>query len=529
MFKKIAGFSLICCLLLSIPLHAGAEKKGPRKNVIFMVMDGTNSDVITLARHFKGEPLALDEILTGGVRTYSLRSAITDSAAAATAMATGHKTTMDFIGMVPYQAQDGTVGGRPVANILEAAQEKGLATGLIATAPVQHATPAAFSAHSISRHRLEEIGWQQAHQNIDLILGGGKRYAFSASDKQGNAIRTQKDLLQSDSLPLYGYFADEDLAYELDRKVLHPEQPSLAEMTKKALRLLSQDHNGFFLFIEGSKVDFAGHKNDPVGMISEILAFDASVQEALTFAKEDQQTLLIAVADHGNGGLTMGNNRTDKTYPDTSPDHFVAPLKKAKYTVTGALSQLKPDRSNLKEVLNSYGLDGVSPQELVKLKNGQNIEQTMVQMMARRANLGFTTKGHSGEDVSLYSYGGAGVEHHPTGLLNNTELAEYVVKHLQLPSLAKLTDEKFVSAQEHFESKGFRTKIQKGDIGQPVFIAEKAGLTIQYPANQNIRYVNGKKETVNGVVVFNGMTFWIPMDKEQQDSWTPVSPNYAGI
>lgn len=507
MFKKYIIAVFICSFSLGLSFNAEATIPN-RHNVIFMVMDGTNSDVITLARHYKGEPLALDEILSGGVRTYSLRSAITDSAAAATAMATGHKTLVDYIGMVPYKENDGTIKGRPIANVLEAAQEKGLATGVVATAPIQHATPAAFSAHSISRHNMKEIGLQQAHQNIDVILGGGKKYSFIHANVP--SVFTKNELMKSTSRQIHGFFAEEDLAYDFDRRRLHPEQPSLAEMTKKAIQTLNQNDNGFFLFIEGSKVDFAAHKNDPVGMVSEVLAFDAAVHEALNFAKNDTQTLLIAVTDHGNSGLTMGNRQTDNTYPETPAERFTNPLKEARLTVTGAVSQLKSDRSNMKDVLSSYGLNNLSLDEIERVKNEKDIEKAMVQMMAERAHLGFTTRGHSGEDVFLYTYGGKGVLHKPHGLINNVELANYVIKHLDLPPLSDLTKKRFIPAKQHYENQGFQTRVKVNHDQPAVFIAEKKGQIFEYPANRNVRIANGKEERMNGITINNGSTFWIP-------------------
>lgn len=512
MLKRI----IIAALIFSFPLAnlqcaEASLNENNRRNVIFMVMDGTNSDVITLARHYKGKPLALDEILAGGVRTHSFRSAITDSAAAATAMATGHKTTVDLIGMIPYTDTDGIIRGRPVANVLEAAKEKGLSTGIIATAPVQHATPAAFSAHSMSRHRMNEISIQQAHQNIDVMLGGGKKYSFINKGRMPNQVFTKKEMMDANSRQLLGLFSEEDMAYDFDRQRLHPEQPSLAEMTKKALKTLNHNPNGFLLFIEGSKVDFAGHKNDPVGMVSEVLAFDKAVGEALQFAKKDQNTLLIAVADHGNSGLTMGNRRTDQTYPETPPEQFIEPLKKASLTVTGAVSKLRPDRKNIKDVLTYYGLDNLSAGEIKRVKNEKDIEKAMVRLMAKQANVGFTTRGHSGEDVFLYAFGGEGVIHKPQGLINNTDLAMYVSKHLDLTPLSELTEKRFIPAKQHYENQGFITKVKKDKNKQAIFIAEKGEKTIEYPANKNIRIINGRKETLKGVVVYNGKDFWIPI------------------
>ncbi|VEF46498.1 alkaline phosphatase [Bacillus freudenreichii] len=241
------------------------------------------------------------------------------------------------------------------------------------------------------------------------------------------------------------------------------------------------------------------------------MAFDEAVNEALNFAKNDQQTLLIAVTDHGNSGLTMGNRQTDKTYPETPSERFINPLKKASLTVTGAVSQLKQDRSNMRDVLISYGLDNLSKVEIERMKNEKDIEKAMVQMMAKRAHLGFTTRGHSGEDVFLYTYGGKGVPHKPQGLINNIELADYVVKHLNLPPLSELTKTRFIPAKQHFEKQGFKTRVRVDNKNQAAaFIAEKNGQTIEYPSNRNVRIVNGKEEPIKGITIYNGSMFWIP-------------------
>lgn len=148
-----------------------------------MVMDGTSSSATTLARLYKGKPLALDEIVTGGVRTYSAESAITDSAPAATALATGNKSNSGYVGVLPtivsspglkpIKEEDKLL---PVANVLEGAKRTGRATGIVATAEIQHATPAGFSAHHVNRKNFEVIAEQQVYQNIDVVLGGEKRH-----------------------------------------------------------------------------------------------------------------------------------------------------------------------------------------------------------------------------------------------------------------------------------------------------------------------------------------------------------------
>ncbi|WP_421382009.1 alkaline phosphatase [Bacillus salacetis] len=504
-----------------------------KKNVIFMVMDGTNSDIVTLARWYKGSSLALDEILTGGVRTYSHQSAITDSAAGGTAMATGFKTDADFIGMVP----DGN-SSKPAVSLLEAARLRGYGTGIVATSPVQHATPAAFSAHVKNRDEFSDIAEQQVYQGIDVVLGGGLAWLHSdeekrmanddgmlktkesarkdkenllkvIEEKEYHFIEKKSDLDVRGAGKLWGSFASEDMAYDFDRAALLPGQPSLAEMTETAINRLNSTGKGFFLFVEGSKVDWAAHKNDPVGMISEVLAFDKAVGKAVEFAKRDGNTMVIAVTDHGNSGLTIGNVTTDKNYYDQPVGDFVEPLKKAKLTVKGASSQLKKDRSNLKEVLASYGLDEHTEKEFCRVEKAvtvTDVEDEMAAMLSKRASLGFTTHGHTGEDVFLYAYGPG----KPTGLHENTDLAAAVSEYLGLD--IKGLGDWYVDAHEYYTSRGYKTKVDLSDKHNPVFKAEKGGERLEFPENKNIMIQNGREIELQAVNVYNGDTFFIHVE-----------------
>ncbi|WP_456273094.1 alkaline phosphatase [Bacillus sp. AK031] len=531
---------LIVLLLLSFVFFVTPPScilaKPAKKNVIFMIMDGTNSDIVTLARWYKGGSLALDAILTGGVRTYSAQSAITDSAAGGTAMATGFKTNADYIGMVP---DDET--SRPAVNILEAARLKGLGTGIVSTSPVQHATPAAFSAHVKNRDEFSDIAEQQVYQGIDVVLGGGLAWLHTGKEREmandDGMLKTKEsarlddeDLLEvmeekdyrlvenrSDLLGarssgggrLWGSFADEDMAYDFDRKELLPEQPSSKEMTGAAIGHLSQVENGFFLFVEGSKVDWAAHKNDPVGMISEVLAFDEAVGEAVEFAKSDGNTLVIAVTDHGNSGLTIGNGTTDKDYYDQPVENFLAPLKKAKLTVKGASSQLKDDRSNLKDIMASYGLEEYSDKEYCRVEKALTVtelEGEMSAMLSKRASLGFTTHGHTGEDVFLYAYGPG----KPTGLHENTDLAQAVSDYLGL-ELDRF-DGWYVDAKEYYGKRGYETKIDTRDSHNPKFVAKNGQETLEFPENKNIMIRNGEQIELKAVNVYNGDTFYIHIE-----------------
>ncbi|MGE7942202.1 alkaline phosphatase [Lysinibacillus xylanilyticus] len=535
--KKWGSLFLASALTLSTfsiaqPQVQAAEVEKPT-NVIMLVMDGSSNNAVTLSRWYKGENLAMDEILSGGVRTYSAESAITDSAPAATALATGHKSNDKFVGVLPATVKSPGLeqvakedAFKPVANVLEGAKQQGKATGLISTSEIQHATPAGFSAHVTNRSQYDNIAEQQVYQNIDVVLGGGlesltpgttknarkdgENLVNVLNEKNYDIVKTRDELLNSTSSKIWGSFAPSALAYDLDRAKTKPTEPTLAEMTGKAIDTLKKDEDGFFLFVEGSKVDWAAHKNDTIGIISDILSFDDAVKEAVDFAKEDGNTMVIAVTDHGNSGITMGNANTSSTYSSIPVSAYIDPLKKATMTVEGALSQLKEDKSNLVEVAALYGLDDLTEDELATLKSAKDIGDEMVKMLANRANIGYTTGGHTGEDVFLYSYGPSKI----TGLVENTDLAHSMAQFMGF-DLNKLTDDLYIPATKAFKDKGYTTKIDLADKENPKFIAQKDDVTFTIPVNKNtLIYEDAstkttKTHTFDTINVYNGTEFYV--------------------
>ncbi|KWW50209.1 alkaline phosphatase, partial [Bacillus cereus] len=477
------------------------------KNVIIMVMDGTSSTATTLARLYKGKPLALDEIVTGGVRTYSAESAITDSAPAATALATGNKSNSGYVGVLPSIVSSSGLKPmkeedklRPVANVLEGAKRTGRATGIVATAEIQHATPAGFSAHHVNRNNFEVLAEQQVYQNIDVVLGGGKAALLPETDsgirKDGedlvkviknkgyDFVETKEALLGSKSNKIWGSFSLNALAFDMDREATNPEQPTLSQMTEKAIQTLSKDKDGFFLFVEGSKPDWAAHVNDPIGMISDVLAFDNAVAEALKFAKKDGNTMLIAVADHGNSGISIGNMNTTKGYNTTPVSAYIYPLKKAKMTLEGTINNLKADISNVEEVAKLYGLDNLTYDEKERLKTAKKkigVGPIFTTLLSKRANIGFTTGGHTGEDVFLYSYG----PQKPYGLIQNTDVAKTMAKAMGF-NLEKVTNKLFVESESAFKQNDAAVTIDKTDVANPVLIVKRNNVTAQLFVNKNI-------------------------------------------
>lgn len=496
-----------------------------------MVIDGTSSSATTLARWYKGSPLALDQIVSGGVRTYSAESAITDSAPAATALATGNKSNSGYVGVLPSVVNSPGLEPvkeeckfRPVANVLEGAKRSGRATGIIATSEIQHATPASFSAHHVNRKDFEVLGEQQVYQNIEVVLGGGKA-ALQPTTSNGirkdnedlvkvirgkgyDFVETKDALLNSKSNKIWGSFSNTALAFDMDRKANHLKQPTLSQMTRKAIQALSKDKDGFFLFVEGSKADWAAHANDPIGMISDVLAFDDAVTEALEFAKKDGNTMVIALADHGNSGISIGNSNTTKGYDTTPVSAYIAPLKKAKMTLEGATNKLKDDLSNIKEVAALYGLDDLTDNEKELLKAAQkktDVGPIFTKLLANRANIGFTTGGHTGEDVFLYSYG----PQKPYGLVQNTDIAKIMAKAMGF-QLEELTKKLFLDAETSFKQIGATVTIDKKDVRNPVLVVKRNNTEAKLFVNKNIICIGEKDYELGSVVVESHGKFYVP-------------------
>lgn len=532
---SIAGSLAIGSLSMVNTSDKAIAKKDPEKakNVIVLVMDGVSSSATTLARWYKGEPLAMDEILSGGVRTYSAESAITDSAPAGTALATGNKSNDKFVGVLPAEVTSPGVDPsladqayKPAANVLEGAKINGKATGIVSTSEIQHATPAGFSSHAAHRSEYDHIAEQQVYQNMNVVLGGGKNSITLGEgeknrkdgenllrvieDRGYDFVETREQMMASKSSKLWGSFAQAEMAYDLDREKTHPSQPALAEMTGKAISTLSKDKDGFFLFVEGSKPDWAAHANDSIGMISDILSFDAAVKEALEFAKKDKNTMIIAVSDHGNSGISIGSQKTTKTYPNTPVSAYVDPLKKASMTLEGALKQLKPDRSNLKEVAALYGLDNLSAEETKALNESTNLQKTFVELLASRANIGFTTGGHTGEDLFLYSYGPG----KPQGLIENTDVAHAVAFAFGF-DLKKLDNQLFIDAKTAFKAIGANVKTDVTDPQNPVLFVQKGKTTAEFPVNKNILILNDKEIELDSVTVQTNGSFYISKEAVQ--------------
>ncbi|GBF74448.1 alkaline phosphatase [Paenibacillus sp. 598K] len=493
------------------------------KNMILLIPDGMPHDATTLARWYKGASLNLDSMASGLVRTYSADAAIADSAPAGTAFATGHKSHTGYVGVLPDKAtmpgQQAIAPGderRPVASVLEGAKLQGKSTGIISTSEIMHATPAAFTSHYPARSNYDALSMQQVYNGVDVVLGGGSSFLSGEGRKDGqnliasikalgyDYVTTPQQLQASESGKLWGMFSPTALSYNMDRNP--EEQPSLAEMTKKAIDVLSADEDGFFLMVEGSKVDWAAHANDPMGILSDVLAFDDAVKVAKDFAEANGETAVIAVTDHHNGGLTIGNRETTKTY-DTDPlSKFIAPLKRAKLTGEGLAAKFNENRTNIQQVMREYyGITDLTKEEIQAIREAElgRMNYVVGPMISNRAYIGWTTGGHTGGDVVLYTYVPEG-QHRLMGVVENTDIAKYIASELGF-DLGATTQRLFVDAKQAFAAIGATVSTEADQL-----VVTLGNNKLVLPFHKNVALHNGNKVMLEGVVVFNGERTYVP-------------------
>lgn len=264
------------------------------KNVIYMIGDGMGENHIIAGALYKGEKLNIQNIKNKSYVTTASISTVTDSAAGATALATGYKTINGFVGKDKY--------GNDVENLIEYTNSKGLKTGIACTQILNHATPAAFSVHNIYRYNYDEIVQLQIESCVDIMFGGGRNYFSKYESKMAdNNYKWINDLSELENInkneKIIGTFASESISKEKDRI-------SLANMTKEALSRLEND-NGFFLMVEGSDIDVYSHESNMSKMLTEMIDFDDAVGVAMEYVNNNQDTLLVVTADHETGGLTL--------------------------------------------------------------------------------------------------------------------------------------------------------------------------------------------------------------------------------
>ncbi|OLY85163.1 Repressible alkaline phosphatase [Smittium mucronatum] len=469
-----------------------SEPSGPI-NVILMISDGFGPASETLARQFyqvtNDLPVSwkspLDDILVGSSRTQSSDSLVTDSAAGATAFSCAIKSYNGAIGVDPSQKACGTV--------LEAAKLKGMLTGLIATSRITHATPGSFAAHVTSRD-MEDLIAQYLVGNfslgptVDLLFGGGKCFFLPKedpyscrkdsldliSDAQKRGFSSIKSLHELNSLnpdhklPLLGLFSGSHMDYEIDRDP--STQPSLANMADKALKILKESskksNTGFFLMIEGSRIDMAAHSNDPATHVREIISYWDTVKLVRRFVDQNPNTVMISVSDHETGGLSVAR-QLGTAYPDYlwRPE-ILKNVKKSIEVISkkllyffndspGSTSQHKVDF--VKNVVFGKWLEihDYNDQELYSLTNATqstDLRQSLSDIVSKRALLGWATHGHSAVDVNLYSHGYKSDQ--LRGNVENTDVGAFIrdILKLDLDKVTKMISNDPVKQKTPFSS-----------------------------------------------------------------------------
>ena len=550
-------------LLLLIIASAGAQNKPevkPVKNVILMIPDGTSLSTVSMARWLQWytdasrEKLNIDPYLCGTVRTHSSNAPIGDSAPTTSCYMTGQPSLTGYVSTYPVSQGENDIyptdpsrAYQPLITVLEAAKIlDGKSTGLVFTCEFPHATPADCAAHSYNRGKYNWIAPQMAHNDLNVVIGGGTSLLPASAEaylkEQGYAV--YKDNLagmrneQGDKM--WALFGKSDMDYDIDRNP--NEQPSIEEMTRKAIAQLSQNPNGFFLMVEGSKVDWAAHANDPIGMATDFLAFDRACGAAIDFARENGETAVVILPDHGNSGLSIGR-RDCKGYDKLTKEQLFHQLSQYKLTADGMARKVNSTpASEVQQVFRTYCGFELTPEELNALNHCKDYKQSpipeaergsdkavaslysgsltsfMAQLMTSKTCFGFTTGGHTGEDVFLAAYHPEGTL--PMGMLSNVELNEYLCNlyGMSKQTLDALTDSHFAPHQQVFAD--FTTEIipAKDDDSFPT-------LVVKNPKNKqkqltvspftNLVQIGKKGEEVvqlNSVVVYvdKNNTFYLP-------------------
>lgn len=460
--NKLPGYCAAALLSTSALVGCQQESATPKsepkaKNVILMIGDGMGPQQVGLLHDFalhssspiyKNRKAAIEQFADTGSVAFSNtgphNSLVVDSACSATQLATGKPALSEVIGL--------DIEGKPVQTSLEAAKALGKATGLISDTRVTHATPGSFAAHQAHRSMENEIASDMLANNVDVMLGGGLRYWIPQEVNSDAAIKTavtaqvngaeirikskrkdSRNLLSEATeagyslafdgaqmqaatgdklLGLFHYSTMLDgIAYSTCKAANNCKQPGLAEMTKKALDILSKDPDGFFLMVEGGQIDWAAHNNDAGDMLHQMLKFDESVQAVYDWVKDRNDTLVIITADHETGGFGFSYSRKDVPDPVAMGGEFTAngyhpKFNFADYSILDKLYLQKKDFYNIwYEAGGDLGSKFPTPESLMTaMNNNTEFDITLEQAkeILQREKHEYQVEGHKYLDQSEF-------------------------------------------------------------------------------------------------------------------------------
>ena len=471
-------------LLVVVFLLAGAANAKQAKYVFLMIGDGMGVAQRTAAELFSkaGQDrqgslrvgkLAMNSLpVTGMTTTYAYETMVTDSAAAGTALACGQKTTNGVISM------DHT-GKRQLKTLAEIAAERDMKVGIVSSVSIDHATPACFYAHQASRNSFYESTMALAGSDYEYFAGGtskatlpgklkDRKSPFEAAKENGFTIVTTRRKLRGlrrggGKVWAYNRTTDHKAAlhYKIDRT---KDYISLAEFTRKGIELL-ENPDGFFMMVEGGKIDWACHSHDAATAIRDTLDFDDAVAEVLKFYEEHpQDTMIVVTADHETGGMTIGSASTRYAF-------FPQQLSKQKISATlfsrTVIPRIRKEQMSFEQALplvqKAFGLRKLSSEELGQLREAyaqsmldkkdrpegnesyllyggyDPLTTAAVHVLSSRAGVGWTTWSHTGSPVATSAIG-VGAESF-NGYYDNTDIFAKIVsimKQAEAPATAKM-------------------------------------------------------------------------------------------
>ena len=432
------------------------------KNIIIMFADGATSTQWDFGRYssrvLRNQPFVTTDVVfkegsLGLLSTHPSDAYVVDSAAAGSAMSTGHKVNNAAVAVTP--------DGKEVPTVMEVAKGRGKRIGLVTTATVYDATPAAFSLHALSRRDSQGLVDQYLALEPDVLMGGGADYFLPAATPSGKRkdgkdiiaafrakgyqiARNTAELKAATGAKLLGLFADDDMDFELDRDPAR--EPTTAEMAAAALRVLSRDSpNGFVLLVENENTDTAGHANDAASLMHALWAFDDAVKVALEFQRRTPDTLVIITGDHETGGFSptyalkdlASSSRTNRFY---TGDEHLRMLGRITMSLNAVDEKLGKNPSGealdklLAEHFPGFRLDPDLRERILKRqtleRNFSYVTQNLLgRMVARQTGYYWGTSGHTPEPAVVGATG-PGAELF-RGYQDNTDFGKHLHRLIQ--------------------------------------------------------------------------------------------------
>ncbi len=456
-----ALFTASCSTTERVHPDKAKSTVGAPKYIFYFVGDGMGMAQVKIADAVleDGQFLHMTTMpVSGMASTHAEDRYITGSAAAGTALATGHKTTIGTIAKNGSRSTD-------LKTMAEMARDKGMRVGIVSSVSIDHASPACFYAHANSRDMYAEIAVQMASSGFDYFGGGYARADLDRGKPLGKLVKTMQDsgyaviqgweeLYKAVPGGKYWAFANYDgsgaLPYAIDRA---PDDLTLADFTKHGIRLLDNDR-GFFLMVEGGKIDWASHANDAATTAHEVVDFDLAIAEALEFYRSHpDETLIVVTADHECGGLALGY--AARGYE--SDLRILGHQKLSAQAFSEKVSQWA-ERKNvgfsmaLDSVKTYFGLGSVqldsalalTSEEKTALKqaytasmNGGNsdghaygqgdpLTMSLKKLLSHKAGVGWTTNVHTALPVPVFAIGQGAQEF--CGVYDNTDIAKRIIR-----------------------------------------------------------------------------------------------------